>query len=127
MKNKPFPELANGGMLLSNNNLYMMIMGNAGTSLVDISDTVVGVSDVVKHFKLTSPMVVTRWVKVGLPHFTIAGRRAFRLDKVKRWLKKMGYETDALIAGQGLVSARNRNGDNPWHKGQMSITEKKGG
>jgi len=116
------PHLCPGDMLIRANRPYVMVLGNTGPSLIDIGDQLVGVSGVVAHFKLANPMIVTRWVKAGLSHYTVAGRRLFRLDQVEAWLAEKGYDPEKLATGEGLVSSRKREGGGKWRKGAMSAS-----
>lgn len=109
-----------GDMLLRGGKVYYMVRGNAGSAVFEAGKELVGASDLVKRFKLAAPIIVTRWVKAGLPHTVIAGRRVFNLGQVKAWLAGKGYSLGKLRAGAGLVAAHRRRGEQRWQKGQMS-------
>lgn len=104
-----------------------MCFGNTGPLLLDVSSELVSVSGLIRHFRLCAPIIVTRWVKAGLPHAVIAKRRVFRIPEVEAWLQAKGYSLTKLTEGAGLVAAHRRKGARRWRKGQMSGKGAEGG
>ena len=113
-------ELLGGDIIIRRGKFYRPVLGNAGTFLHEASESFVGISGLVKHFKLACPMVAWRWVKAGLPSMTIAGRAVFDLYHVSSWLLDRGYDIGKLEAGMGPKGSRVTEGKQRWRKGQMS-------
>jgi hypothetical protein len=108
-------------VLIRDGHLYFPVLGNTGPAL--LRDELVSASALLRRYHLAAPIVITRWVKAGLPHHVIAGRRLFRLGEVECWLEEKGYDPRALEAGKGLLLARRREGRQRWRKGQMKSRE----
>jgi hypothetical protein len=105
---------------LCGDGVFAVARGNAGPLYYNVSDRIVGVTGLVRHFRLAGPMIVTRWVRAGLPHTEVAGRRIFDTQVAEKWLKEHGYSVAKLKAGKGLAASRLRRGATRWRKGQMN-------
>jgi hypothetical protein len=113
-------ELLGGDIVIRGDGVYKTVPGNAGMHLHEVGWSLVGITGVVKNFKLASPMIVWRWVRAGLPCVEIAGRKVFDLTRVAYWLETKGYDLDKLEAGMGPNGSRVKHGQQRWRKGQMS-------
>jgi hypothetical protein len=109
-----------GDLIIRNNRIYRPMSSNAGMLLGETGETLVGISRVVKHFRLACPMIVWNWVKAGMPCMEVAGRKVFDLPDVACWLNSKGYDLSKLKAGKGARNSHVKEGENRWHKGQMS-------
>ena len=123
MKTKPPAndrlQLRAGDLLVRDGRLMQVVLGDAGPDLVDVTDELVGVAELVRHLKLSGLMIVTRWVRAGCPHVVIGKRRFFSLPAVLHWLSEKGYRPGEVGKGKGMAAARKRGENDGWHKGTM--------
>jgi hypothetical protein len=115
-----YSQIHYGDIIIRGNKVYRPIPSNAGMLLQEAGGALVGISGVVKHFKLACPMIVWNWVKAGMPCAEVAGRKVFDLLDVACWLQSKGYDLDKLKAGKGARNSHVREGEDRWRKGQMS-------
>ena len=113
------PQLRAGDILIRDGRLLQVTAGGARLGLVDVTDVLIGVVELVGHFKLSGLMVVTRWVRAGCPFVLIGKRRFFSLPAVINWLAEKGYQPQELRKGKGLMKARKRSKKAGWRKGAM--------
>ena len=121
------PLLRAGDLVIRGGKLLQVVFGNAGPRLAEVTGDLVGVVEVVRHFKLSGLMIVTRWIRAGCPHVVIGKRRFFRIGEVVGWLANKGYLTGELRAGKGLLAARRRGKKVKWRKGAMKPTDARNG
>jgi len=109
-----------GDLILRRNKVFRTLPSNAGLLLHEAGWSLVGLSGVVEHFRVSCPMTIWRWAKSGMPCYKVAGRLIFDLFQVGDWLERKGYDIDRLAAGKGTRKSRVKTGEHRWKKGRMS-------
>lgn len=103
--------------------LYRLVPGNAGACLVEVDQGQMGQAGLRRYLRLSNAMTITRWVRAGMPHIVVAGRRVFSVPEVSGWLEAHGYDVRKMRQGKGPLGSRVREGRRTWRKGGLTASE----